>query len=374
MKLGFCIYKYFPYGGLQRDFIRMARECIRRGHTVRIFVLKWAGPIPTDLDVTVVPVSALFNHTKYRKFSEYLARALESNPVDCVVGFNKMPGLDVYYAADSCYEEKARSQRGWLYRKMNRYKHFAEYESAVFSEASCTEILSISDVQKPFFIQHYHTQESRFHTLPPGISRDRIAPTNAEAIRREKRKELGLKQTDKLILLVGSGFVKKGLKRAILAVDSLPTEWRKRVKFIAIGEDNARRFNRLIKRLDLESNVKILGGTGDIPAFMLAGDFLLHPALDENAGMVLLEAMVAGLPVLTTEICGYGHYVKSAEMGRLIPEPFQQKCLNQTLLAMLVHNHRERWRENGYNFAQSADIYSLPQRAVSVIEEVMNRN
>ena len=107
---------------------------------------------------------------------------------------------------------------------------------------------------------------------------------------------------------------------------------------------------------------------------MLAGDFLLHPALDENAGMVLLEAMVAGLPVLTTEICGYGHYVKSAEMGRLIPEPFQQKCLNQTLLAMLVHNHRERWRENGYNFAQSADIYSLPQRAVSVIEEVMNRN
>ena len=108
----------------------MARECLHRGHTVRIYVLKWAGPIPTDLDITVIPVKALFNHNKYRKFSEALALALAKDPVDCVVGFNKMPGLDIYYAADSCYEEKARSQRGWLYRHLSRYKHFSAYESA----------------------------------------------------------------------------------------------------------------------------------------------------------------------------------------------------------------------------------------------------
>ena len=92
------------------------------------------------------------------------------------------------------------------------------------------------------------TQEKRFHTLPPGIAHDRVAPSNAAAIRRDKREKLGLKNTDKLILMVGSGFVKKGLRRAILSIRSLPTEWRKRVKFIVIGEDNARPFNRLIKR------------------------------------------------------------------------------------------------------------------------------
>ena len=79
----------------------MARECLHRGHTVRSYVLMWAGPSPTDLDITVIPVKALFNHNKYRKFSEALALALAKDPVDCVVGFNKMPGLDIYYAADS---------------------------------------------------------------------------------------------------------------------------------------------------------------------------------------------------------------------------------------------------------------------------------
>ena len=114
--------------------------------------------------------------TSIENSQKHLALALAKDPVDCVVGFNKMPGLDIYYAADSCYEEKARSQRGWLYRHMSRYKHFSAYESSVFSSESQTEIMSISDVQKPYFIQHYSTQEKRFHTLPPGLPMTGLHP------------------------------------------------------------------------------------------------------------------------------------------------------------------------------------------------------
>ena len=373
MRFAFCLYKYFPYGGLQRDFIRMARECQSRGHEVKVYVLTWEGPIPSDIDVTIVPVKAWFNHNKYRKFSEWLEGALRRRPVDCVVGFNKMPNLDIYYAADSCYEEKARTQRGWHYKLLPRYKHFAEYERAVFGEQSKTEIMIISEVQKPFFIQHYNTPVSRMYTLPPGISRDRIAPDNAEEIRRQKRAELELTDTDKLILLVGSGFIKKGLRRAILAVAALPDHLKERTTFIVIGEDKAKQFLKLIDRLDLNDVIKIIGGSDDVPAFLLAGDLLLHPAFDENAGMVLLEAMVAGLPVLATDVCGYGHYVTEADMGRLVSSPFQQEELNRMLREMLEQDDRHAWLQNGKAFADTADIYSLPQKAVDVIEEVMAR-
>lgn len=373
MKFAFCLYKYFPYGGLQRDFIRMARECQSRGHEVKVYVLTWEGPIPSDIDVTIVPVKAWFNHNKYRKFSEWMEGALKRRPVDCVVGFNKMPNLDIYYAADSCYEEKARTQRGWHYKLLPRYKHFAEYERAVFGEDSKTEIMIISEVQKPFFIQHYNTPVSRMYTLPPGISRDRIAPENAEDIRRQKRAELKLTEKDKLIILVGSGFIKKGLRRAILAVDALPDHVKEYTRFIVIGEDKAKQFLKLIDKLDLHDVIKIIGGSDDVPAFMLAADLMLHPALDENAGMVLLEAMVAGLPVLATDVCGYGHYVTEADMGRLVPSPFQQEDLNRMLREMLEQDDRQTWLRNGKAFAESADIYSLPQKAVDVIEDVMAR-
>lgn len=371
MKFAFCLYKYFPYGGLQRDFIRIARECQKRGHTVKVYVLTWQGPVPDDIDVTIVPVDALFNHTKYKRFSRWVDEELKRCPVDGVVGFNKMPGLDIYYAADSCYEEKARTQRGPHYKLLPRYKHFARFERAVFGEESDTEIMSISEVQKPFFIKHYNTPLERMHILPPGIERDRIAPPNAEEIREKKRAELGLSDTDKLILLVGSGFIKKGLRRAILAVDSLPEEMKRRTRFIVVGEDRAESFLRLINKLELNDIVSIVGGSDDVPSYLLAGDLLLHPASDENAGMVLLEAMVAGLPVLATDVCGYGHYVEEADMGCLIKSPFKQESLNRKLLQMLEYDNREKWKRNGKRFAETADIYSLPQKAVDVIEQVM---
>ena len=371
MKFAFCLYKYFPYGGLQRDFIRIARECLARGHEVRVFVLTWHGPIPDDIaDVTFVPVSAVFNHNKYQLFTEWVMTALERDPVDCVVGFNKMPGLDIYYAADSCFEEKARTQRGPHYKLLPRYHHFSDYERAVFGAGSRTEIMIISEAQRPFFEKHYGTQPERMHILPPGISCDRIAPPDAKDIRARKRAELGLGDDDRLILFVGSGFIKKGLKRAILAVDSLPRSMKKRTRFLVIGEDKSGQFVRLIRRLGLQKTISIIGGSDDVPGYLLAGDLLLHPASDENAGMVLLEAMVAGLPVLATDICGYGHYVVEADMGDLVESPFRQETLNRKLLTMLEHEDREKWIINGRRFAESADIYSLPQKATDIIEAV----
>ena len=50
-------------------------------------------------------------------------------------------------------------------------------------------------------------------------------------------------------------------------------------------------------------------GFGDI------ADLLIHPAYNENTGTVLLEALVAGLPVLVSAVCGYAHYIAEADAG-----------------------------------------------------------
>jgi UDP-glucose:(heptosyl)LPS alpha-1,3-glucosyltransferase len=79
-----------------------------------------------------VPVRGLTNRRRYERFSDWVDSHLAARPADRVVGFNKMPGLDVYFAADPCFEAKARTQRGPLYRLSGRYRHFAAYERAVF--------------------------------------------------------------------------------------------------------------------------------------------------------------------------------------------------------------------------------------------------
>ncbi len=369
LKLAFCLYKYFPHGGLQRDFLRIALECQAMGHDVRVFTLVWRGDIPDGFDVTIVPVSALTNHTLYERFSDWVQRSLQEDPVDAVIGINKMPGLDIYYAADSCYEQKAQTQRSWLYRQLPRYRHFSSYERAVFGQDSKTEILMISSVQEPFFEHYYQTQEDRMTFLPPGISRDRVVPDDVVRRRVRKRLELGVAEDEKLLLMVGSGFVKKGLKRALYAFRALPEEQREKTRFIIIGEDNPAPFRRLIWLLGISRQVTILSGQDDVPDFLFAADLMILPAVDEAAGIVLLEAVVAGLPVLTTENCGYAHFVDEAGMGELVKMPFHQQDLDAKLSRMLRDNNREVWTERGRQFASSADIYSLHRHAARKIEK-----
>ena len=150
----------------------------------------------------LVPVNAVTNHKRYERFSEWVHDHLRRNPVAGVIGFNKMPDLDVYYAADSCYEEKAQTQRGHLYRSISRYRHFAHFERSVFAPGADTRILMISDVQKPLFLKHYNTPLERFHSLPPGISRDRKRPLDAAQVRAAFRAACGIGQAEFLLQLV----------------------------------------------------------------------------------------------------------------------------------------------------------------------------
>lgn len=369
MQLAFILYKYFPFGGLQRDFMRIALECQARGHAIRVYTPIWEGEVPAGFEVVVVvPVKALFNHKRNEKLTAWVEADLVKRPVDRVVGFNKMPGLDVYYAADGCYEDKAQTLRAPIYKRWGRYKHFADYERAVFSPESKTEILMISEVQQPLFIKHYHTPRQRFHLLPPGIAADRRAPANVAEIRAEFRAEFKLADSDLLLVQIGSGFKTKGLDRSLKALAALPRELKERTRLIAIGQDDPRSFQLQAKALGVSDQVQILKGRSDIPRFLLGADLLIHPAYNENTGTVLLEALVSGLPVLVTDVCGYAHYIAEADAGRVLTSPFEQERLNHLLADMLADDQRRAfWGRNGLAYADSADLYSMPQHAADII-------
>jgi UDP-glucose:(heptosyl)LPS alpha-1,3-glucosyltransferase len=99
---------------------------------------------------------------------------------------------------------------------------------------------------------------------------------------------------------------------------------------------------------------------------MQGADILLHPSVHESAGMVLLEAIVAGLPVLTTANCGYAFHVERAEAGIVCPEPFEQSRLNAALVYML-EGDRSAWTLHGIQYGQQHNLYSMPEAAAAIL-------
>jgi UDP-glucose:(heptosyl)LPS alpha-1,3-glucosyltransferase len=369
MRLAFTLFHYFPYGGLERDMLAMARACVARGHQVTIYTQRWVGDQPDDIPVVIVPARALTNHSRARAFAQQFQALRAQETLDLVIGFNKMPGLDVYYAADVCFAQKAYEERGWLYRLSGRSRHYLALERAVFAPTSKTQILLISPAQVAPFQRYYQTPDERLHLLPPGIKRDRVMPADYAAQRQQWRSTFGLSPDTYLMLMVGSDFRRKGLARSIRALADLPEALRQRAQLWVAGDDDPKAFINLAQTLGVSKQLKVLGARDDIAQLLWSADVFLHPAHSEAAGAVLLEAMVAGLPVITTDVCGYAHYVAHQQQGRVITAAMADQQL-AAVVAEVAACDPQLWRQLARDFIGSNDIFSMMDNAVGFIEQL----
>jgi UDP-glucose:(heptosyl)LPS alpha-1,3-glucosyltransferase len=369
MKLAFCLYKHFPYSGLSRDMLRIARACVARGHEITIFTGDWQDTPQPGMTVEVLRPVGLTNHSLARSFQRRLRRALASRRFDAVVGFNKMAGLDLYYGADFCYVGRTKPRQHWAYRLTPRYRFFYRFENAVFNARNRTHILALSAREQSVYQEYYLTPDHRFHALPPTLDAARRLRGDRQCVRSETRASLGLADREHLLLFVGSGFKTKGLDRVIEALAALPESLRQHTRLAVIGQDREDTFRALAQNRGVSGQVSFLGGRDDVPALMCAADLLVHPARGENTGTVLLEAIAAGLPVLATDVCGYAPHIRRAGAGRVLPSPFEQGNFNRLVREMLVAPERAQWIANGLAYGLSPDLYRMPEAAADFIEQ-----
>ena len=92
-KLALLLFKYFPYGGLQKDFLGVADELISRGHILKVFTRSWEGPIPEGLDVVILGERGKSNYAKNKNFVKNASLSFQEFSPDIIFGFNNTIGL-----------------------------------------------------------------------------------------------------------------------------------------------------------------------------------------------------------------------------------------------------------------------------------------
>ena len=369
VKLAFGIFKYFPHGGLQRDMMRIAAEAVRRGHQVTVYAISAEGEIPAGVNLELLPVSGWSNHARAKRFAAALHRKLEAEKPDLFFAFNRMPGADLYFAADNCFALCAQRHPAPV-RLLPRYRIFLAFEEAIFAPQAKTVILYLTPGQLHDFQRIYHTPAERFRLLPPGIPADRRRPEHPEPVREAKRREFGIFPDEVLLIQVGSGFRTKGVDRSLRALAALPEELKKRTRLLIAGRDSGTACPRLAASLGISDRVIFAGGRDDIGALLLAADLLIHPARNEATGTVLIEALAAGTPVMATANCGFANYV--AESGGIVTPgvPFDQEAFDRELAAVLSASGRlEQLKQLAVEYGAKADFYRRAEAAVDYIEE-----
>ena len=307
MKFGIFLQHYFPYGGLQRDAVRLAEAAAQAGDTPVMIVSTWEGPKPAGFQIIELASGGSSNHRKAERFANDCQSMYQQEQLDTAICFSRVPGTPFHFCGDPCFKEKFTRTKANFNKLLPRYRFLLKNEEDLFGSESRTHIFYLAASEIPAYRDFYPLDESRYTLLPPWLKRPKQFDQSKGHIKDVLTDELGIADDSTLLLFVGSDFQRKGLDRAIDALAELKDS---STHLVACGKCSPDAYLHQAKQLGIEKQVHILGPRDDISEWMFISDLLVHPARQETAGMVLLEALTYGLPVLCTENCGYAAIVK----------------------------------------------------------------
>jgi len=305
MKFAIFLQDYFPYGGLQRDAVRLAMAAVEAGDAPTLVVSTWSGPKPPQLPVMELNSGGSSNHGKAARFSTDCQRILASGEFDTAITFSRIPNVPYYFCGDACFLEKFQASKPAVSRHLPRYRFYFENETLLFGPDSKTHTFFLSDQEADSYQRHYQLTSDQFTILPPWLTPAEKFDKSRDEIRYEIFTELKLHPDNQLLLFVGSNFK---LKRLGTLIQALPPH----IHLAVCGQDKINDFKKLAKSHGVTDRVHFMGPRDDIPRWMTAADLLVHPSSRETAGMVLVEALTYGLPVTCTQLCGYAPFVRDA--------------------------------------------------------------
>ena len=360
MKLLFVIARYFPFSGLQNDFLRAAEAAADRGHEVTCLVGAWEGERPANLEIVTSPLPGTGEADDLDALDAAFHDLTHERRFDRTAAFELIPGVDFYFAGFDCLGSDPEHADPRILAR----------ERAVFSPDSSTYIFYLVTPQINAFFGVYGTQPGRFLRLPPGMNPAFGRVPDPEAARAAKRAELGLRDGERLCVIAARDLILKGADRVLAAYAGLPPERRTRLRLFFTGFLGREQCEKLAADLGISDRVIFDGGRRDLPELLCAADCMVHPARREAAGSVLIEAIASGLPVVCTDVCGFQDIVL-ASGGHVLNEPFPPGALTAELdyLAGISDDGLSCWRQQVLTYAHGpADFYRRADVLVNFIQ------
>jgi UDP-glucose:(heptosyl)LPS alpha-1,3-glucosyltransferase len=178
--------------------------------------------------------------------------------------------------------------------------------------------------------------------------------------RRALRRQLNLPEEETLLLFVGHEFGRKGLRPIIEGLARCPAAGR--TQLLVVGRDDPAPYRRLAASRGLGDRVRFFGPRSDVHRFFAAADLFIFLSNYESFGLVGLEALSSGVPVIASRVSGLEDYVKEGENGLLVerdPESLAQaltRVLNDSELFERLRTGARPSTES-YAWSKIADQY-----------------
>lgn len=326
-------------GGMSIYVRELARWLGRAGHHVDIYTCAGEGPEQTVLypNVRLMTVGqGHFAHITKEQLPNHLPQLFQSveqcrrnleTTYDVIHSHYWISGV-VGAMAQSQWQCPQMMMFHTLGAAKNRTQS-SEYESALrlgheqWLVAAVDHIVVPTQLERDHLVSLYHTHSAKISVIPCGVNLELFHPGNRQAA----RQQLGLTPQDEVVLYVGRFAPLKGVDTLIRAAARLqPTH--PHLKWFIVGGDDpddaaSRNLLSLVEQLNLQQVVDFKGRIAQhhLPTYYRAADLMALPSHYESFGLVVLEALACGTPVVATAVGAAADLIQQGVNGTLISAP-----------------------------------------------------
>jgi D-inositol-3-phosphate glycosyltransferase len=241
-------------------------------------------------------------------------------------------------------------------------------------------IVAATPAERAQLIWLYRADKRRITIVPPGVDSERFHPVERGAA----RQMLGIAPDEKLLLFVGRIEPLKAVDTIIEAVHLLKRthpEAMHNARLAIIGGNpqdlaNNAELARLVsmtETLGLEHEVAFLGAKDQhlLPEYYAAATAVVMPSDYESFGMVALEAMASGTPVIATHVGGLAYLVRDGETGFLVPVREPAALADRMRIVLTEPETQARLGRNAAALAQQYSWQQIADQLLAAFDQVL---
>jgi len=252
-------------------------------------------------------------------------------------------------------------------------------ERRVLRRADRVIVATLAELTQLRFL--YRADSRKMVVIPPGVDVGHFYPIPSD----EAKQFIGLKPENRMILFVGRIEPLKGVDTLIQAMSCLDVslQGKKSPVHLAIigGEPGAEpkdmsaemaRLQKMCDDLCMGSMVVFLGKRAQdtLPYYYSAAELLVMPSLYESFGMVALEAMACGTPVIASEVGGLGYLVQDGKTGYTIPDSDPDRLCERLTSLLGDHELREAMGHRAVDYSANYAWEKIATQIIDVYKEV----
>lgn len=392
MDVALVIERIEPWrGGAEMSTLQFAGHLSRMGCRVHMVT---TTNIPSTPELTIVPIRAnrVFRAIKTLIFAWRAARYVRSQDFDIVHCITPCEAADIYQprggTVPETLERNLAMRSGIVLQFLKRigqglslkYRIIAYLERKLLTRQPPPWVIAISQYVSVQLRQHYSFGEARVRQVFNGVDPDLTDLADRARERSTLRKQFGLTDDDLVLLCVAHNFKLKGVAKVIEALahrrsyQSETASLNQRTDHtyaLIVGRDKPNAFAKLAGRLGVANRVLFTGPTQRISAFFHAADILVHPTFYDPCSRVVLEAMAAGLPVITTRFNGAAERITDGQEGYVIDSPKNVSALSDRIDRLADDNHRRACAACASKAIERVSMKAHAEQVLSLYEELL---